>query len=80
MRKLIEQRFEQQIDNLSNLMRSSYIEQLENGAKLVVDTIRRGNKILVAGNGGSAADSQYFAAECIEEKRDILHAAASGLV
>jgi len=30
---------------------------------LLVDTIRRGNKIMLCGNGGSAADSQHLAAE-----------------
>ena len=31
--------------------------------KLVVDTIKAGNKILLFGNGGSAADAQHIAAE-----------------
>lgn len=31
--------------------------------KLLVATLERGNKILIAGNGGSAADAQHFAAE-----------------
>ena len=35
---------------------------LELGEALT-ETLRRGNKILVAGNGGSAADAQHFAAE-----------------
>lgn len=30
---------------------------------LVVDTLRAGGKLLVCGNGGSAADAQHFAAE-----------------
>lgn len=32
---------------------------------LVVDTLRDGGKILVMGNGGSAADAQHFAAELV---------------
>ena len=31
----------------------------------VVDTLRRGNKLLLAGNGGSAADAQHWAAEWV---------------
>jgi phosphoheptose isomerase len=33
------------------------------GANLIVDTIRAGGKVLVCGNGGSAADAQHFTAE-----------------
>ena len=34
-------------------------------AKRCVDTYRNGNKILIAGNGGSAADAQHFAGELV---------------
>lgn len=34
-------------------------------ATLMCDALRRGNKILVMGNGGSAADAQHFAAELV---------------
>ena len=34
-------------------------------AELLVDTLRRGCKVLVAGNGGSAAEAQHFAAELV---------------
>jgi len=33
--------------------------------KLCIDTFRRGGKILVGGNGGSAADAQHLAAELV---------------
>jgi len=32
---------------------------------LISDTLNRGNKLLVMGNGGSAADSQHFVAEIV---------------
>ena len=32
-------------------------------ANTVVATLKNGNKILICGNGGSAADAQHFAAE-----------------
>jgi len=32
---------------------------------MVTDTLRKGNKILICGNGGSAADAQHFAAEFV---------------
>ena len=31
----------------------------------LADAFRKGNKVLIAGNGGSAADSQHFAAELV---------------
>ncbi|MDD2338078.1 MAG: D-sedoheptulose 7-phosphate isomerase [Geobacteraceae bacterium] len=34
-------------------------------AELLVDTFRNGNKLLVMGNGGSAADAQHLAAEIV---------------
>lgn len=34
-------------------------------AEIIVSTYERGNKVLLAGNGGSAADSQHIAAEFV---------------
>jgi len=34
-------------------------------ARLLADTLRRGNKLLLFGNGGSAADAQHMAAEFV---------------
>lgn len=39
--------------------------QINNAAKRLVKTIGAGKKILVCGNGGSAADSQHLAAELV---------------
>ena len=38
-------------------------EKLEEASKLAVETLNNGNKILLCGNGGSAADAQHIAAE-----------------
>lgn len=40
-------------------------ENLENASKLAIETLKNGNKILLCGNGGSAADAQHIAAELI---------------
>jgi phosphoheptose isomerase len=40
-------------------------EQLMEVSNKIITTIESGNKILVMGNGGSAADSQHFAAEIV---------------
>ena len=36
---------------------------IEAACKMMTDTITGGNKVLIAGNGGSAADAQHIAAE-----------------
>lgn len=38
---------------------------IEEAALLISNTFIKGNKILICGNGGSAADSQHFAAEFV---------------
>lgn len=40
-------------------------EKIYKISKLVVDTLREGNKIMICGNGGSASQSQHFAAEIV---------------
>uniref|UniRef100_UPI002FE49EC8 D-sedoheptulose 7-phosphate isomerase n=1 Tax=Thiosocius teredinicola TaxID=1973002 RepID=UPI002FE49EC8 len=41
------------------------INQIAEVADLIVDTYRAGGKVLIAGNGGSAADAQHIAAELV---------------
>lgn len=37
--------------------------QIAKAGEIISDALKKGNKILICGNGGSAADSQHFAAE-----------------
>ncbi len=41
------------------------IENIENCAELIFATFQKGNKVLICGNGGSAADAQHIAAEFV---------------
>jgi len=41
------------------------IAQIEAVAELIVATYQNGGKVLIAGNGGSAADAQHIAAELV---------------
>lgn len=41
------------------------IGAIENCAEMIFETFKRGNKILICGNGGSAADAQHIAAEFV---------------
>jgi D-sedoheptulose 7-phosphate isomerase len=54
-------------------------DEIEAAGALLLDTIRQGGKILLCGNGGSAADCQHIAAEFVvryEQKRRALAAIA----
>jgi D-sedoheptulose 7-phosphate isomerase len=42
---------------------NSLQEDIKKACMLAVDTLKNGNKILIFGNGGSAADAQHIAAE-----------------
>ena len=48
-----------------NLTIATMQEKLEQASLLVVETLKNGNKILLCGNGGSAADAQHIAAELV---------------
>ena len=39
--------------------------QIQSAALMIAETFISGNKVLICGNGGSAADSQHFAAEFV---------------
>jgi D-sedoheptulose 7-phosphate isomerase len=40
-------------------------DSINSTANLIAESFRNGNKILTCGNGGSASDSQHFAAEFV---------------
>ena len=53
--------------------------QFENAAEALIQCYKRGNKLIVAGNGGSAADAQHLVAEFVSKlarNRDPLPAEA----
>lgn len=47
------------------LLDKELISSVEKATQLLIDTLRNGNKILVAGNGGSSADSQHLVGELV---------------
>jgi D-sedoheptulose 7-phosphate isomerase len=58
---------------------SSETNQIQKGAEIIFETIDRGKKILICGNGGSASDAQHIAAEFVgryETERKALPAIA----
>ena len=59
----IEEQIDVTIKNLSELKTFSY--KIQEIADSIIETIKNGGRILICGNGGSAADSQHFAAELV---------------
>ncbi len=58
---------------------AAHNKEIEAAGALLVNTIKQGGKILLCGNGGSAADCQHIAAEFVvkyEKKRSALAAVA----
>jgi D-sedoheptulose 7-phosphate isomerase len=47
------------------LIRDTMSQNIVTAANVIITCLRSGGKVLVCGNGGSAADSQHFAAEMI---------------
>src|SRR5882672_4408756 len=43
----------------------SHLAEIEATGQLICDTLMAGNKVLICGNGGSAADAQHIAAELV---------------
>ena len=54
-----------ELQNLLSEFEINVLESLFNISNLIAETFKNGNKILICGNGGSAADAQHFAAEFI---------------
>src|SRR3989344_8663680 len=47
------------------LENEAFLQGAEEASLAISSALKAGNKILIAGNGGSAADSQHFAAELV---------------
>ncbi|MDC1318126.1 D-sedoheptulose 7-phosphate isomerase [Candidatus Thioglobus sp.] len=63
MKNIIQNEFNKHIET-ANLLHNQ-TDAVAKSAQLCIDTIKNGGKILLLGNGGSAADAQHIAAELI---------------
>lgn len=59
---LVKQNFTQSIETKQN-SQAALAEPIARAIELIVATFKAGHKMLICGNGGSAADAQHFAAE-----------------
>lgn len=64
MKELIKKRIGESIAVKEELSRNQ-IDAIEKAARLIIASLKVGGKLLIFGNGGSAADSQHIAAELI---------------
>ena len=62
MKQAIKDEFLSHLETINTVI-NTMEEKLETASALAVETLRNGNKILLCGNGGSAADAQHIAAE-----------------
>jgi D-sedoheptulose 7-phosphate isomerase len=63
IKNLIQHEFDEHISAVNSL--GAIKESLADAAQLCIQSLKAGGKILIVGNGGSAADAQHIAAELI---------------
>jgi D-sedoheptulose 7-phosphate isomerase len=61
---LLSNSLQEHIATMQQLLQSS-LPKIEESGRLICDALTNGNKILICGNGGSAADAQHIAAELV---------------
>ncbi len=62
MRTMIKAEFQAHKETI-NAVIEKLIPDVEKASRIAIETLKNGNKILLCGNGGSAADAQHIAAE-----------------
>jgi len=63
MKSIIENEFAEHLKVAQSM--STLTDKVETAAQLCIDSLQNGGKILIFGNGGSAADAQHIAAELV---------------
>lgn len=54
-----------ELSELAEKMAYALADQVQESSTLITDALQTGGKVLVCGNGGSAADAQHFVAELV---------------
>lgn len=62
---MVEEHIDEKIELLNEMKSNGYVDDLQEAIRISTDALKCGNKILLAGNGGSAADAQHFAGEIV---------------
>lgn len=61
---LLQRALEEHLEAVQAILKSQ-LGEIERAGALLRDTLNQGNKVLLCGNGGSAADAQHIAAELV---------------
>ena len=64
MQSIIKNEFNEHIETIRKTMETS-TNDIESAANICINSLKNKNKILIFGNGGSAADAQHIASEII---------------
>ena len=64
MQSIIKHEFSEHIKASQNTL-DSIADQIETASKICITNLKNGGKILIMGNGGSAADAQHIAEELV---------------
>ena len=70
MKQTIINEFQSHLETINNII-NNMEDDLVKASTLAVETLKNGNKILLCGNGGSAADAQHIAAEITGKYKSI---------
>ncbi|HEX3187716.1 MAG TPA: D-sedoheptulose 7-phosphate isomerase [Pyrinomonadaceae bacterium] len=68
---LLRDSLQEHLETIQSLLRST-LNEIEQSGQMICDALLAGKKVLLCGNGGSAADAQHIAAElvgCYEKQR-----------
>ena len=61
--------FYESIEVKQTILASAYLEVLASMGEIITQAIKNGGKLMLCGNGGSAADAQHLAAEFLVRLR-----------
>jgi len=64
MKNIIKQSIKESIETKQEIG-ESLVLNIEKAAITIIDALKKGNKIMIAGNGGSAAQASHFSAELV---------------
>jgi len=64
MQTIIKKEFDSHINDVSKAL-NLITDDIKNAAEICISSLKKGGKILILGNGGSAADAQHIAAELV---------------
>ena len=71
MQTIIQKEFNNHIES-AKLTLDNISDNIENAAKMCIECLNNGGKIVLFGNGGSAADAQHIAAELVGRKKSVI--------